>query len=98
MLPRGFLMLRIEGTMSERLGSGIVGADAKGRGWAPLAHIPALHPVPEDGTAARCTTREDSARAAGRYRYPERVSRIAGCVDAYRQGVASRDVDVVARS
>ena len=38
--------------MSSRLRLGIVGADAKGQGWAPLAHFPALRALPEFEIAA----------------------------------------------
>ena len=57
--------------MTEKLRVGIVGADAKGQGWAPLAHFPALRALPEFEIGALCTTREETARAAAeRYGVP----------------------------
>lgn len=68
---------------------GIVGADAKGQGWAPLAHFPALRSLPEFSIAALCTTREDTARAASvRYGVPS-------AFHDYREMVASPDIDLV---
>jgi len=45
---------------------GIVGASAT-RGFASLAHIPALRALPEFEIAAVCTTRQESAEAAARH-------------------------------
>jgi len=57
--------------MSTRLRIGIVGADAKGQGWAPLAHFPALRALPEYEIAALCTAHAETARAAAeRYGVP----------------------------
>jgi len=68
---------------------GIVGADAKGQGWAPLAHFPALRALPELKIAAICTTHEETARAAAeRYGVPK-------AYHDYRAMVASPDIDVV---
>ncbi len=75
--------------MSARLQVGIVGADAKGQGWAPLAHFPALRSLPEYEIAAVCTAHEDTARAsAERYGVPN-------AYHDYRQMFASADIDVV---
>jgi predicted dehydrogenase len=75
--------------MSAKLRVGIVGADAKGQGWAPLAHFPALRALPEYEIVALCTSRPDTARAAAdRY----------GVANAYadvREMAASPDIDVV---
>lgn len=68
---------------------GIVGADAKGQGWAPLAHFPALRALPELEIVALCTAHEDTARAAAQ-RYG-----VARSYHDYRELVASPDVDLV---
>jgi predicted dehydrogenase len=75
--------------MSKRLRVGIVGADAKGQGWAPLAHFPALRSLPEYEIAALCTAHEDTARAAA-----ERYG-VATAYHDYREMFASPDIDVV---
>ena len=49
--------------MSSKLRVGIVGADANGQGWAPLAHFPALRALPEYEIAALCTAHAETARA-----------------------------------
>jgi predicted dehydrogenase len=75
--------------MAEKLRLGIVGADAKGQGWAPLAHFPALKSLPEYEIAALCTTREETARAAAeRYGVPN-------AYHDYHAMVASPDIDAV---
>ena len=51
--------------MNNRLRVGLVGADASGRGWGPVAHIPALRSLDDVELVALCTSRPDSARAAG---------------------------------
>jgi predicted dehydrogenase len=76
-------------SMNQRLRVGIVGADAKGQGWAPLAHFPALRALPEFEIAALCTTREETARAAAeRYGVPR-------AYHDYREMFASPDIDLV---
>ena len=45
---------------------GIVGANPS-RGFASIAHIPALQALPDFEISAVCTTRQDSADAAGRH-------------------------------
>src|SRR3954468_5507225 len=45
---------------------GIVGASAS-RGFASIAHIPALHALPQFEIAAVCTTRPETAQAAARH-------------------------------
>jgi predicted dehydrogenase len=68
---------------------GIVGADAKGQGWAPLAHFPALRALPEIEIAAICTAHEITARAAAQ-RYG-----VARAYHDYHEMFASPDIDAV---
>src|SRR5262245_39316467 len=75
--------------MNSKLRLGIVGADAKGQGWAPLAHFPALRSLPEYEIAAVCTAHEDTAHAAAQ-RYG-----VAKAYHDYRQMFASPAIDVV---
>lgn len=75
--------------MSEQLRVGIVGADAKGQGWAPLAHFPALRALPEFEIAALCTAHADTARAAA-----ERYG-VSKAYHDYGEMFASREIDVV---
>jgi len=75
--------------MSERLRIGIVGADAKGQGWAPLAHFPALRSLPEFEIAALCTAHDDTARAAA-----ERYG-VAKAYHDYREMFADPGIDLV---
>jgi predicted dehydrogenase len=49
-----------------KIGVGIVGASAD-RGFASIAHIPALRALPEFEIAAVCTTRQESAEATARH-------------------------------
>src|SRR5499427_6611866 len=51
---------------SGKIRVGIVGANPS-RGFASIAHIPALRALPELEIAALCTTRQDSAEAAARH-------------------------------
>ena len=50
--------------MTNPLRLGLVGADAKGRGWGPVAHIPALRGIDQVELVALCTSRLESAAAA----------------------------------
>jgi predicted dehydrogenase len=75
--------------MSRKLRVGIVGADAKGQGWGPLAHFPALRALPEYEIAALCTSRPETARAAA-----ERYG-VAKAYSDVREMAASPDIDVV---
>ncbi len=43
-----------------------MGADAAGKGWGPAAHMPALRGIEQIELAALCTSRPESAEAAGR--------------------------------
>ena len=55
---------------SDKIRVGIVGASAN-RGFASIAHIPALRALPQFEIAAVCTARQESAEAAARhYRVP----------------------------
>src|ERR1700756_863783 len=51
---------------SNKIRVGIVGANPH-RGFASIAHIPALQALPEFEITAVCTTRQDSADAAARH-------------------------------
>jgi predicted dehydrogenase len=51
---------------SNKIRVGIVGANPQ-RGFASIAHIPALQALPEFAITAVCTTRQDSADAAARH-------------------------------
>ena len=51
---------------SSKIRVGIVGANPS-RGFASVAHIPALRALPEFEITAVCTTRQDSAEAAARH-------------------------------
>ncbi len=51
---------------SRKIRVGIVGASAS-RGFASIAHIPALRALPQFEIAAVCTTRRESAEAAARH-------------------------------
>jgi predicted dehydrogenase len=50
--------------MAETLRVGLVGADASGRGWGPIAHIPALRVIDNVELVALCTRRPETAAAA----------------------------------
>jgi predicted dehydrogenase len=50
----------------DKIRVGIVGASAS-RGFASIAHIPALQALPQFEIAAVCTTRQESAEAAARH-------------------------------
>ena len=52
--------------MNSKIRIGIVGANPN-RGFASIAHIPALQALPDFEIAAVCTTRQDSAEAAARH-------------------------------
>jgi len=75
--------------MSSKLRVGIVGADANGQGWAPLAHFPALRALPEYEIAALCTAHAETARAASA-RYG-----VAKAYDDPQALFADPDIDVV---
>ena len=52
--------------MADTLKLGLVGADAAGQGWGPVAHLPAIRALEEIELAALCTSRPESAAAAGK--------------------------------
>src|SRR5204863_2236486 len=60
--------LSVEGCMatSSKIRVGIVGASAS-RGFASIAHIPALQALPQFEFVAVCTARQQSAEAAARH-------------------------------
>jgi predicted dehydrogenase len=53
-------------TAADKIRVGIIGA-SPGRGFASIAHIPALQALPEFEITAVCTTRQASAEAAAKY-------------------------------
>ena len=57
---------RIMATNSNKIRVGIVGANPQ-RGFASVAHIPALQALPDFEITAVCTSRQDSAEAAARH-------------------------------
>ena len=76
--------------MADKLQLGLVGADAAGEGWGPMAHIPALRGIEQIELAALCTSRPESAAAA---------AKAYGIDRAYHdinELVAQPDIDVVA--
>lgn len=76
--------------MPKRLRLGLVGADASGKGWAPMAHIPAIKGLKEVELSAVCTTRPESAAAAAKAYGVERAFHDVG------QMAATREIDAVA--
>lgn len=52
--------------MTRRLRIGLVGADANGKGWAPMAHIPAIRGLEDVELWAVCTSHPESAAAAAK--------------------------------
>src|SRR5689334_24958876 len=74
-----------------RIRVGIVGASAS-RGFASIAHIPALQALPQFEIAAVCTSRQETAEAAARaYQAPLAFPDPA-------QMAAHADIDLVAVS
>ena len=51
---------------NKKIRVGIIGANPS-RGFASIAHIPALQSLPDFEISAVCTTRQDSAEAAARH-------------------------------
>ena len=76
-------------TMTEPLRVGLVGADASGRGWGPIVHIPAIRVVEHLELAAVCTSRPESAAAAAD------AYGVAGFHDV-KDMVAQSDIDLIA--
>ena len=75
--------------MSARLRVGLVGADAKGQGWAPLSHLPALRMLPQYELAAVCTAHADTAAAAAQ------TYGVSRAFHDYRVMVRDPEIDVV---
>ncbi len=75
--------------MTTPLRLGIVGADASGQGWAPLAHFPALRALPQFEVVALCTSRAATAAAAAA-RYG-----VARAFHDPRELAAQEDLDLV---
>lgn len=76
--------------MVAKLKIGLVGADAAGRGWGPVAHIPALRGIEQIELSALCTSRPESAAAA---------AKAYGINRAYsdiHELVAQQDIDIIA--
>ncbi len=76
--------------MASKLKLGLVGADAAGRSWGPVSHIPALREIEQIELAALCTSRPESAAAAGE---------AFGIDRAYHdvnELVAQPDIDIIA--
>jgi predicted dehydrogenase len=65
-LPHGGTSMEDFMATSGKIRVGIVGASAN-RGFASIAHIPALRALPQFEIAAVCTTRQESAEAAARH-------------------------------
>ncbi len=75
--------------MSNKLRVGLVGADATGRGWGPVAHIPALRAIDDIELAAVGTSRPESAAAASE------AYGVPGYHDI-RELASQPDIDIVA--
>jgi predicted dehydrogenase len=78
-----------EATMAKPLRLGLVGADANGRGWAPVAHIPALRGIEQIELTAVCTSRPESAAAAAEAYGIDRAYHDVG------EMAAQPDIDIV---
>jgi len=76
--------------MAKKLKLGLVGADAAGRGWGPVAHIPALRGIEQIELAALCTSRPESAAAAAK------AYRVDRAYHDVNELVAQSDIDIVA--
>ncbi len=81
---------------SSKICVGVIGASPN-RGFASIAHIPALRALPEFEISAVCTTRQDLAEAAARhfgiplaFSDPERLARHPD-VDLVTVGAKMRD-------
>ena len=75
--------------MAKPLRLGLVGADANGRGWAPVAHIPALRGIEQIELTAVCTSRPESAAAAAEAYGIDRAYHDVG------EMAAQPDIDIV---
>ncbi|MDH4117985.1 MAG: Gfo/Idh/MocA family oxidoreductase [Acidimicrobiia bacterium] len=75
--------------MARPLRVGLVGADATGRGWGPVAHIPALRGIEGVELVALCTSRPESASAAAAAYGVDRAYHDVG------EMAAEPDIDIV---
>ena len=75
--------------MAEKLKLGLVGADAAGQGWGPVAHIPALRGIEQIELAALCTNRPESAAAAAK------AHGISRAYHDINELVAQPDIDII---
>jgi len=75
--------------MAEKVRLGLIGASVTGT-WSARSHLPALQASSDVELTAVCTTRADSAEAAGRA-WGARLS-----FDDYRKMIASPEIDAVA--
>ena len=75
--------------MAKKLKLGLVGADAAGRGWGPVAHIPALRGIEQIEMAALCTSRPESAAAAAK------AHRVDRAYHDINELVAQPDIDII---
>ena len=76
--------------MTNKLKLGLVGADAAGRSWAPVSHIPALRGIKEIDLVALCTSRPESAAAAAD------AFNIKRAFHDINELVAQPDIDIIA--
>jgi len=76
--------------MTNKLKLGLVGADAAGRSWAPVSHIPALRGIKEIDLVALCTSRPESAAAAAD------AFNIKRAFHDVNELVAQPDIDIIA--
>ena len=76
--------------MTKQLKLGLVGADAAGRSWAPVSHIPALRGIEEIDLVALCTSRPESAAAAAD------AFNIKRAFHDVNELVAQPDIDIIA--
>lgn len=75
--------------MAKSLQVGLVGANAEGQGWAPIAHLPALRALPDIELAAICTAHAETATAAAQ-KYG-----VARAFHDYRVMVREPDIELV---
>jgi predicted dehydrogenase len=78
-----------EGTMTNKLRIGLIGASVAGT-WSARSHLPAVQASPDVELTAVCTTRANSAEAA-RQAYGARLA-----FHDYRAMIASPEIDAVA--
>lgn len=74
---------------SKKFKVGLIGANADGKGWSPVAHIPALLALENIELAALCTSRPESAKAASKTYGIDRV------YHNYKDLVTQPDIDII---